>query len=98
MLYPSALRLPWLWLYQEHTHKDLWLPGGMLFSQGRWEGRSRVTSHKQVDGCNALVTAVDISAAVGACIPVSGRGNTECAGGVVTECAVLALPCNFRLS
>lgn len=100
-----------LWLHQEpallpkNTHKHStagrtcqWLPGRRLFCQGMWEERSRVTSHKQVDGCNALVTAVDITTAIGACIPVSGLGNTESADGVVTEYIFFGIPCNFRLS
>lgn len=94
-------------LLPKHTHKHSTaertcavavLPGGRLLCQRMWEERSRVTSHKQVDGCSALVTAVDITTAIGACIPVSGLGDTERADGVVAECILFAIPCNFRLS
>lgn len=107
---PILCGLTWLWLHQEpallprHTHTNTaqstraGLPARSLLCQRVWEETSRVTSHKQVDGCNALVTAVDITAAVGACVPVRGLGNTEGAAGVVSECNLFAVPCNFRLS
>lgn len=74
------------------------LPERRPFCQCMWEERSTVTSHEQMHCCNALVTAVDISTIIGACIPVSGLGNTERAAGVVAECILSAFPSNFRLS
>lgn len=97
---PGACIAPQAHPQAQHSRKDLsvapWKEA--VLPVDMWEGRSRVTSHKQVDGCNALVTAVDITTTVGACIPVSGLGNTESADGVVTEGILFAIPCNFRLS
>ena len=74
------------------------LPERRPFCQRMWEEGSMVTSHEQMHSCNALVTAVDISTIIGACIPVSGLGNTERAAGVVAECILSACPFNFGLS
>lgn len=74
------------------------LPKRRLFCQHTWEEGSMVTSHKQMHSCNALVTAVDMSTLIGARIPVSGLGNSECAAGVVAGCILLAFPFNFGLS
>lgn len=74
------------------------LPERQLLCQHRWEEGNVFTSHKQMHGCNALVTAVEISTLIGARIPVSGLGNTERAAGVVAERILLAFPFNFGLS
>lgn len=82
----------------ERTCVTVVLPERRLFCQHTWEEESTVTSHKQMHSCNALITAVDISTLIGACIPVSSLGNTERAAGVVAKCILSAFPFNFGLS
>lgn len=69
------------------------LPEKRPFCQRTWKDGRMVTSHVQMHRCNTLVAAVDVSTPIGACVSVSGPGNTERAAGMVGE--LFRVPFNF---
>lgn len=74
------------------------LPERGPFCQHTWEEGSTVTSHKQMHGRDALVTAVDVNTLIGACVHVRGLWDTEYAAGVAAGCMFWGFPFNLRLS